>query len=110
MYTPQSSALRFPWWTLIARPRCPPPAAFIATLALNLFAIYVLLPLPLYSFAAAMLVAAVPIPLLFVLLRWRMFRMTKYDIDPQATLLNVLTGESNASLYQNWLVLHRLKT
>src|SRR5258707_8693137 len=110
MYTPQSSALRLPWWHLIGRLRWLPPAAFIATLALNLFAIYVLLPLPLYSFAAAMLVAAAPIPLLFVLLRWRMFRMTKYDIDPQATLLNVLTGESNASLYQNWLVLHRLKT
>jgi|GraSoi_2013_60cm_1033757.scaffolds.fasta_scaffold02259_7 hypothetical protein len=110
MAHPQSRALRLPWWQLIGRSRWHPPAAFIATLALNLFAIYVLLPLPLYSFAAAMLVAAAPIPLLFVLLRWRMFRMTKYDIDPQATLLNVLTGESNASLYQNWLVLHRLKT
>ena len=39
-----------------------------------------------------------------------MFRLTNYRIDPQSTLLTVLTSQSNASFYPHWLLLHRLKT
>src|SRR5260221_9242635 len=46
------SAVLLPWWHLIGRSRWDLPAAFIGTLVLNVFAVFVLFPLPLYSIAA----------------------------------------------------------
>jgi hypothetical protein len=104
------SAVLLPWWHLIGRSRWDLPAAFIGTLVLNVFAVFVLFPLPLYSIAAVILVAIAPIPFIFVFLRWRMFRLTNYHNEARSTVLSLLTSKSDASLYQHWLVLHRLKT
>jgi len=104
------SAVLLPWWHLIGRSRWDLPAAFIGTLVLNVFAVFVLFPLPLYSIAAVILVAIAPIPFIFVFLRWRMFRLTNYHNEARGTVLSLLTSKSDASLYQHWLVLHRLKT
>jgi len=87
-----------------------PPLSFIGTLVLNVFAVFVLFPLPLYSIAAVILVAVAPIPFIFVFLRWRMFRLTNYHNEARGTVLRLLTSKSDASPYQHWLVLHRLKT
>lgn len=110
MAHPQSRAVLSPWWQLIGAPRWHLPAAFIATLALNALAVFVLLAVPPYPFAAVILVAVSPIPFICVFFRWRMFRLTNYNNDPQPTVFSVLTSQSSASLYQHWLVLHRLKT
>jgi hypothetical protein len=39
-----------------------------------------------------------------------MFRLTNYHNEARGTVLSLLTSKSDASLYQHWLVLHRLKT
>jgi hypothetical protein len=72
----QSAAVLLPSWQLIGLPGWHLPAAFITTIALNVLAAYVLLPL--YSFAALILMVVAPIPLIIVFLRWRMFRVTSY--------------------------------
>jgi hypothetical protein len=106
MAHPQRSAFLLPWWQLIGQPRWHLPAALITTLAINLLAGYVLLPV--HPLAAAILMAIVPIPLVFVFLRFWMFRQT----DPRLHDRNVfrlLISESKTSLYQHWLLLDRLK-
>lgn len=103
----QSAAVLLPSWQLIGLPGWHLPAAFITTIALNVLAAYVLLPL--YSFAALILMVVAPIPLIIVFLRWRMFRVTSYNNDSQGTLLSLLTSKGSASFYQHWLLLRRLK-
>ena len=107
MAHPRSRAIILPWWQLIGLPGWHLPAAFITTLALNVLAGYVLLPL--YSLAAVILMVVAPILMIIVFLRWRMFRITNYNSDSRPTLLSLLTSKSGASFYQHWLLLRRLK-
>jgi hypothetical protein len=105
MAHPQARAVILPWWQLIGEPRWHLPAAFIATLALDVFAAVLL---PLYSPAALIIIAGAPILPIFVFLRWRMFRITKYHV-PEPTLVSYLTSHSDACFYQHWLLMRRLK-
>jgi hypothetical protein len=106
MAHPQRSAFLLPWWQLIGQPRWHLPAALSTTLAINLLAGYVLLPV--HPLAAAILIAIAPIPLVFVFLRFWMFRQTDPRLHDR-NAFRLLVSESKTSLYQHWLLLNRLK-
>jgi len=105
---PERGAFLLPWWQRIGQRAWHLPAAFFTSLALNLVAAYVLLPLD--PLAALIVFAFGPIPFIFVFFRFWMFRLTDFDLrNQQPSLRTLFTGESKASLYHVWLLLNRLK-
>jgi len=84
----------------------------LGLLAMNSVAVFVLVALPSASSALLTIVLAIaPMLTIFVFFRYWMFRVTNFYLlqNQQPSLLNLLTSESKASLYQHWLLLNRLK-
>jgi hypothetical protein len=107
MAHPQKRAFLLPGWQLIGQPHWHLLAAFVTALALNLFACYVLFPA--HFTAGLVIIATAPLLIIFVFLRWWMFLNTNYRLVRQPSFWKAVSGQNHASLYQHWLLLHRLK-